>query len=71
MLKTLIPNSIFLRIYTGLVLICAIVAVVFYLLFNGINIYRYKQYRESMATGAFYLVAAGVARQKDDYARQN
>lgn len=66
-----LSQSIFFRIYAGLILVCAFVALLAYFLISSINDYRASQYRESMATGAFYLVASGVARQEDEFAKQN
>lgn len=66
-----IGHSIFFRIYAGLVCTCVSVAFLAYLLLTNINDYRAKKYRENMATGAFLLVAEGVARQNDAFARKN
>lgn len=66
-----IGQSIFIRIYAGLVIICFLVALLGYVMYSGISEYRFKQYREAMATGAFYLVAAGVARQQEESAKQD
>lgn len=66
-----ISHSIFFRIYAGLIFVCALVALLAYFVISSINDYRASKYRENMATGAFYLVAAGVARQEDDFARDN
>lgn len=63
--------SIFLRIYTGLVLVCVIVGVFAYVLIQSINGYRAQSYREDMASGAFYLITQGIIRQPDAIARQN
>lgn len=66
-----LASSIFFRIYAGLVLVCALVAFFAYVLINSINAQRAAAYREDMASGAFYLVASGIARQQDAFARQN
>lgn len=66
-----LSHSIFFRIYAGLIFVCATVALLAYILVTTINNYRASQYREAMATGAFYLVAAGVAKQEDDFAKDN
>lgn len=64
-------HSIFLRIYAGLVLVCALVGVFAYVLVQSINAQRAQNYREDMASGAFYLITQGVVRQPDAPSRQN
>lgn len=61
--KLPIPSSIFVRIYGGLLLIISAVALCTYLLLQVVNDYRAADYRESMATGFFRLIALGIARQ--------
>ena len=57
------PSSIFVRIYGGLLLVISMVALSTYLLIQVVNDYRAAEYRESMATGFFRLVAVGIERQ--------
>lgn len=64
-------HSIFLRIYAGLVLVCVLVGVFAYVLIETINGQRAQNYREDMASGAFYLITQGIARQPDAISRQN
>lgn len=61
--KLPIPSSIFVRIYGGLLLIISAVALCTYLLLQVVNDYRAADYRESIATGFFRLIALGIARQ--------
>lgn len=56
-------QSIFLRIYTGLLLICLLVALFAQLLITTINAERVQTYREDMASAAFYLIDSGLSRQ--------
>lgn len=56
-------QSIFLRIYAGLLLVCLLVVLFAQLLINVINGERVQNYRENMATAAMYLVDAGLAHQ--------
>lgn len=56
-------QSIFLRIYAGLLLICLLVALFAQLLITTINAERVQTYREDMASAAFYLIDSGLARQ--------
>lgn len=57
--------SIFLKIYAGLLLVCALVGLFAYVMVQGVNTYRLDKYRETMASGAFYLIVQGVERQQD------
>ncbi len=57
--------SIFLKIYAGLLLVCALVGLFAYAMVQGVNAYRLDKYRETMASGAFYLIVQGVERQHD------
>ncbi len=66
----LIPSSIFVRIYGGLLLIISAVALCTYLLLQVVNDYRAAEYRESMATGFFRLIAIGIARQQTPELKQ-
>jgi len=56
-------QSIFLRIYAGLLLICLLVALFEQLLITTINAERVQTYREDMASAAFYLIDSGLSRQ--------
>jgi two-component system sensor histidine kinase RstB len=58
-------HSIFLKIYAGLLLVCALVGLFAYAMVQGVNAYRLDKYRETMASGAFYLIVQGVERQPD------
>ncbi|TXD96180.1 HAMP domain-containing protein [Psychrobacter frigidicola] len=58
-----LKHSIFVRIYAGLLIVCLCVALFAQLLMDTINKERAQSYRENMATGAFYLVGEGIARQ--------
>ncbi|OOS06467.1 histidine kinase [Moraxella cuniculi DSM 21768] len=63
---TFAEKSIFFRIYAGLLLVCISVAFFAYLLVDTINQERAQSYRETVATGAFYLIAQGAAYQQND-----
>jgi two-component system, OmpR family, sensor histidine kinase RstB len=56
-------NSIFLRIYAGMVLAVLLVGAFAYGMVQLINGYRSDLYREKMAHGTFYLMARGLQRQ--------
>ena len=58
-----LKHSIFVRIYTGLLIVCLCVALFAQLLMDTINKERVQSYRENMATGAFYLIGEGIGRQ--------
>lgn len=60
------PSSIFVRIYGGILLVIAAVALCAYFFVQTINTQRADAYRESMATGMFRLIALGVSRQEGD-----
>lgn len=64
-------HSIFFRIYAYLVLLCVVVAIIAYILVQGVNYKRAQAYREEMAAGAFYIISQGVARQTTEQTRQN
>lgn len=55
-------QSIFLRIYAGLLLVCLIVGLFAQLLITSINAERVQTYRENLATGAFHLISEGLNR---------
>lgn len=59
-------HSIFLRIYAGLVVLVALVAVFGYLLVQIINYQRAQEYRESLTDGISYVISEGVARQPSE-----
>lgn len=56
-------RSIFFRIYAGLLLVCVSVAFFAYLLVDTINQERVQAYRETVATGVFYLIGQGAQHQ--------
>lgn len=60
-------NSIFLRIYGGMLSAMVLIAFFSYLAFVEINDYRSSQFRESMAKGPMLLIADGVAKHTGDY----
>ena len=62
--------SIFLKIYAGLLLVCAIVGLFAYAMVQGVNTYRLDKYRETMASAAFFLIVQGVERQIDTASMQ-
>lgn len=64
-----LKHSIFVRIYAGLLLVCLCVALFAQLLMDTVNKERVQAYRESMASGAFYLVSEGVAHQESQLQR--
>lgn len=57
-------NSIFLRIYGGMLLAVLLVGSAAYGTVQLINLHRADIYREQMARGTFYLMALGLQRQK-------
>ena len=57
-------NSIFLRIYGGMLAAVLLVGMLAYGTVQLINSYRADVYRETMARGTFYLMARGLQRQK-------
>lgn len=64
-------HSIFFRIYAYLVLLCVVVAIIAYILIQGVNYKRAQAYREEMASGVFYIISQGIARQTTPQTRQN
>lgn len=64
-------HSIFLRIYAGLVILVALVAVLGYLLVQIINYQRAQEYRESLTDGMAYIISEGVARQPNEQQKQD
>ena len=63
LLLSSLNQSIFLRIYAGLLLICLLVALFAQLLITTINGECVQTYREDMASAAFYLINSGLSRQ--------
>lgn len=59
-------NSIFFRIYGGVVLTIILVSGLSYLGAEVVNGMRAESYRGEMARGTFYLMARGIQRQKTD-----
>lgn len=59
-------NSIFFRIYGGMVLAILCVSLLAYSGIEFVNGLRAEVYREQMARGTFYLMARGIQRQKTD-----
>jgi two-component system sensor histidine kinase RstB len=66
-----LKHSIFFRIYASLVLLCAVVALIAYLLVQGVNYKRAQDYREDMAAGIFYVISQGVSRLNNPNDREN
>lgn len=64
-------HSIFLRIYAGLVILVALLAVFGYLLVQIINYHRAQEYRESLTDGMAYIISEGVARQPNEQQKQD
>lgn len=64
-----LSQSIFLRIYIGLLLVCLMVAFFAQLLIATINTERVQTYREEMATATFYLVNEGLKHQVEPQQR--
>lgn len=56
-------NSIFLRIYGGVILVCMLVGVLFYVSLETINYFRLNMFRASIVSGPVLLVAEMAARQ--------
>lgn len=63
-------QSIFLRIYAGLLLVCLLVVLFAQLLITTINAERAQTYREDIATATFYLVNEGLARKQTKKERE-
>ena len=47
------------------------VAIIAYILIQGVNYKRAQAYREEMASGVFYIISQGIARQTTEQTRQN
>lgn len=59
-------NSIFLRIYAGILLMVLVIGALAYGSIRFINNQRADSYRERMAHGTFYLMAKGMTRYQAD-----
>ncbi|OTG65669.1 two-component sensor histidine kinase [Acinetobacter sp. ANC 4470] len=64
-------HSIFLRIYAGLVVLVALVAVFGYLLVQIINYQRAQEYRESLTDGVSYIISEGISRQPNEQQKRD
>lgn len=62
-------NSIFLRIYAGLVVLVILVALFGYLLVQIVNYQRAQEYRESLTDGISFIISESLVRQPDDQRR--
>lgn len=60
-------NSIFLRIYGGMILVCVLIGILFYASLEAINFFRLNHYRANLVTGPITLVAEMAATQPVDY----
>ncbi len=67
----MLKHSIFLRIYAGLVILVAIVAILGYLLVQIINYQRAQEYRESLTDGMAYIISEGIARQQNEQQKKD
>lgn len=63
-------NSIFLRIYGGILLMVMLIGLLAYGSIQLTDYYRAADYRQRMAHGTFYLIAQGVERYATDEERQ-
>ncbi|MFT4021400.1 MAG: sensor histidine kinase BfmS [Acinetobacter sp.] len=64
-------HSIFLRIYAGVIVLVALVAVFCYLLVQIINYQRAQEYRESLTDGIAFVISQGVERQATAQQKQD
>lgn len=60
-------NSIFLRIYGGMILVCVLIGILFYASLEAINYFRLNHYRTNLVTGPIALVAEMTTTQPADY----
>lgn len=60
-------NSIFLRIYGGMVLVCVLIGILFYASLETINYFRLNLFRANLITGPTQLVAEMTAAQPFEY----
>lgn len=56
-------HRIFLRIYSGLIILVFVVAILAYVLVQVINYQRAQEYRESLTDGMAFIISEGIARQ--------
>ncbi|HEX5676599.1 MAG TPA: ATP-binding protein [Alcanivorax sp.] len=63
-------NSIFVRIYGGILVALLIIGALTYAGVELVNDYRSQLYREGMARGTFYLMAQGYRERSGDQERQ-
>lgn len=60
-------NSIFLRIYGGMIMVCLVIGVAFYLSLEAINFFRLQYFRTALVTGPVQLIAELTISQPEDY----
>lgn len=60
-------NSIFLRIYGGMVLVCVAIGILFYASLETVNYFRLNMFRTQLVTGPMELVARMTAAQPEGY----
>jgi len=60
-------NSIFLRIYGGMVLVCIVIGIIFYISLEAINFFRLQYYRTTLVEGPVKLIAELTVDQPADY----
>lgn len=65
MVSRVLKNSIFLRIYAGLVVLVVVVAAFCYLLVQIINYQRAQEYRESLTDGIPTLLVRGISPTRE------
>jgi len=63
-------RSIFIRIYTGMIVMLIVIAFVAFLTMVKINQYRMQTYLDDVAKGTFSLIASGAARHHGEKRRQ-
>lgn len=68
-LFSLTERSIFFKIYTGLLIICAMVAFFAYFFIVSINEARLQAYHEDISSSMFHLVGEGIIRHSDKTSR--
>ncbi|MEE2730417.1 MAG: ATP-binding protein [Pseudomonadota bacterium] len=60
-------NSIFLRIYGGMIMVCLVIGIAFYVSLEAINFFRLQYFRGALITGPVQLIADLTASQPEDY----
>ncbi|MAR91321.1 MAG: two-component sensor histidine kinase [Pseudomonadales bacterium] len=60
-------NSIFLRIYGGMVLVCLVIGLLFYISLEAINFIRLQYFRTNLVTGPVQLVAEMTLNQPYEF----